>query len=79
MIWCSDKFKQSHPGLTNDIEQSLNRPAMIDAVGHSLLHLAGISTRFYVPENDILNARFTPRKRIVDENIDYDEVMNSKQ
>ncbi len=79
MIWCSNKFKQSHPELTNDIEQSLNRPAMIDAVGHSLLHLAGISTRFYVPENDILNARFTPRKRIVNENINYDEVMNSKQ
>lgn len=79
MIWCSNRFKESHPKLVNDIQLSQDRPAMIDIVGHSLLHIAGIETRFYVPENDILNTRFTPRQRIVDENINYDAVMNSKE
>ena len=77
IVWCSDKFKDNYPELVNDIQQAVDRPAMIDIVGHSLLRLASIGTRFYIPENDILNDSFTPRQRIVDENINYDEVMNN--
>ena len=77
MVWCSDKFKENYPELVAEIQQALDRPAMIDIVGHSLLRLASIDTRFYVPENDILNDSFTPCQRIVDENINYDKVINN--
>lgn len=79
IVWCSDKFKDNYPELVNSIRLAIDRPAMIDIVGHSLLHIASISTPFYTPENDILNDNFTPHQRIVDENINYDELMNSKQ
>lgn len=45
---------------------------MTDALPHLLIHLAGISTKWYSEQFDILSPRYNnQRKRLLEENVDY--------
>ena len=75
VIWCSDRYKQLHPEIVNDIRAAVNRKFMTDNVGQTLLRLGRISTEYYRPERDVTSPRFTTRPRILYDHVDYDAVM----
>ena len=65
MIWCSDKYIQNHPQLTERIRQALAKPMSSDILPHLLFRLASIKTPFYKPENDVLSKDYVVGKRIL--------------
>ncbi|MDY5259960.1 MAG: arylsulfatase, partial [Sodaliphilus sp.] len=75
VIWCSDRYKQLHPEIVNDIRAAVNRKFMTDNVGQTLLRLGRISTEYYRAERDVTSPRFTTRPRILYDHVDYDAVM----
>lgn len=75
MIWCSDKYKQRHPEIIQAIEASVNKPMSSDIVCNMLFHLAGIRTRYYRPQLDILSPQYHCPRRIVQDKYDYDKIM----
>lgn len=76
MIWCSDSFLRKYPEIRSNIEMARNRPFMTDNVCQVLFHLGNIKTNYYHEERDLLSPNFTPRKRIIDEQYDYDSIIN---
>lgn len=78
MIWCSDKFMEKYPEKVNLIRKSVNRPFMTDNVCHMMFNLGGIRTRYYHADRDLISPAFKPRKRIINNNYNYDEIMNTK-
>ncbi len=77
VIWCSDRYKQLHPEIVADIKAAVARPFMTDNVGQTLLRLGGVHSVYYRPERDVTSPRFTPRKRILYDHVDYDAVMRT--
>lgn len=78
MIWCSDIYKQAHPEIIDKIAASLGRPFMIDNLCQPLFHVGGIQTKYYYEDRDLLSPNYKPRKRIISDTFDYDNVMLSK-
>ncbi|WP_196593944.1 phosphoethanolamine transferase [Pectinatus sottacetonis] len=58
IIWASNKFKQTYPQKWTAIEQSVNRPYMTDDMIHTVLNIADIKTKEYVPSKSIINPAF---------------------
>ncbi len=77
VIWCSDRYKQLHPEIVGEIQAAVHRPFMTDNVGQTLLRLGRVNTEYYRPERDVTSPRFTPRKRILYDHVDYDAVMRA--
>lgn len=65
MIWCSGKYIQNHPQLTERIREALGKPMSSDLLPHLLFRLASIKTPFYKPENDVLDKEYVVGKRIL--------------
>ena len=78
MIWCSDKFIKKHPQLVCDLRRAATLPGMITDASYLMLRLAGVNSCYYKPELDISSPSYKPRKRIVYDKFDYDEVINKK-
>lgn len=76
MIWCSDTFKNKYPEMLDNIEKAQNSPFMTDNVCQILFHLGSVETNYYYEDRDLLSPNFTPRKRIIEEQYDYDSIMN---
>lgn len=78
VVWCSDRYRESHPEIVRRITASAARPLYVNDTYNLLLTLAGAKTRFYVPEHDIISPRFKPSLRIVNDAVDYDQMMGRK-
>lgn len=71
-IYCTPLYKEKHPNIYKDIVHAKKRQFMTDALPHLLIHLAGISTKWYSEQFDILSPRYNnQRKRLLEENVDY--------
>lgn len=71
-IYCTPLYKEKHPNIYKDIVNAKNRQFMTDALPHLLIHLAGISTKWYSEQFDILSPRYNnQRKRLLEESVDY--------
>ena len=79
MIWVSDKYKETHPDVVNQIEKSVNRPFMTDDLPHLMLDLAGIECEWYDPSRSLINDQYNMnRKRLLeDSKQDYDEIVEN--
>jgi len=78
-IWCSHRYMVNHPEIAHAIVTSRSRRFMTDALPHMLLYLAGIHTKDYRPELNVLSSDYDEqRPRIVKATADYDEVMNQE-
>ena len=78
-IWCSHSYMVAHPETFGRIVASKNRRYMTDALPHLLLGLAGIHAPCYRPQLDLLNDEYDEsRKRILKNQVDYDEVMRNE-
>ena len=74
-IWCSHKYAVRHPEVFDEIVRARSRRLMTDAVPHLLLYLAGIHTKNYHPEYNILSDRYhEKRSRVIKATVDYDKL-----
>lgn len=74
-IWCSPRYAAVHPEVFKQVIEARQRPLMTDALAHTLLYLAGISTRWYKPEYDVLSADYNEKRpRILKNTTDYDKL-----
>jgi heptose-I-phosphate ethanolaminephosphotransferase len=59
------------------VEQALHKPFMIDALAHTLVYLAGIHTKSYRQDLNVLSIKYNAtRKRIIKNEADYDDIIN---
>ncbi len=73
-IYCTRKYRRSHPDIARAIKQAKNKPYMTDALSHLLLGLAGIHTPAYRPEYDLLSPQYNAKRpRILKNTTDYDK------
>lgn len=63
IVWCSEKWKQSHMTEWDTILQAADREFSTDNVCHMLFRLAGIKTKTYVAERDLLSPEFIPQTK----------------
>lgn len=78
-IWCSEAYKKAHPDVWDAIVRQRTLPFMTDAIGHTLLNIAGINTGCYVPQVDVLSPHYNPqRRRIIKESVDYDQLVKQQ-
>lgn len=63
IVWCSEKWKQSHKTEWETIMQAADREFTTDNVCHMLFHLAGIKTKSYQAERDLLSPEFIPQTK----------------
>lgn len=76
LFYVSDTYKHQHPDLVRDIQAAQHRPFIATMLPFVLFHLAGISQRDYRPELDLLSPQYdTHPKRIIREDVDYDQLM----
>lgn len=64
-IYCTGKYKETHPQTVSQIEASLARPFMTDDLPHLLAGLAGIRCKEYQAQRDLISPDFNkdrPRK-----------------
>ena len=75
LIYVSDIYKENHPELVQEIEAATDRPFITDDLPHLVLHLAGIGTKWYRPERDLISPLYqNDRPRLINnELINYDE------
>ena len=74
-IWCSHKYAVRHPEVFDEIVRARSRRLMTDALPHLLLYLAGIHTKNYHPEYNILSDRYhEKRSRVIKATVDYDKL-----
>ena len=74
-IFCSYKYAAKHPDIYKEIIAAKNRRFMTDALPHMLLYLAGIHTKDYHAEYNILSPQYNEmRPRILKNTTDYDKL-----
>lgn len=65
-IWYSEKYRENHPDICEQVEAAKDRPWTTAHLGHLMLYLAGISSHdFYHEWANILSDRFEKRKRYI--------------
>lgn len=74
-IYCTDKYQAAHPEICNEVKIAKEKPYMIDALPHMLMYLAGIHSKEYKPQYNILSPQYdAKRKRILKNTTDYDSL-----
>lgn len=74
-IYCTHSYAVSHPHIFKAIKDARERRFMTDALPHLLLGLAGIHTKDYHPEYDLLSPQYDQmRPRILKGSADYDQL-----
>ena len=77
MVWCSDRYIDTHPELYKQLKASVSRPGMVTDAGNLLLRLAGITTPYYIAGRDISSPHYKPQRRIVFDKYDYDLIVDA--
>lgn len=77
IVWVSDKIKNQNVELCNNIASSVLKPYSLDRIGHFILQLAGVKTKYYSAEDDILSNQFKEKNRFIylsgqDKTINYE-------
>lgn len=65
MIWCSDKYKQKHPDIVNDIQKALHRPFRTDDICQVLFHIAQLNTSYRREKYDLLSPAYVPLRQSI--------------
>lgn len=74
-IWCSRSYIAQHPDIYRQILDARNRRFMTDALPQLLLYLAGIKTKDYREENNLISPKYNEsRPRILKGTTDYDKL-----
>lgn len=74
-IWCSHSYAVRHPEVYGRILDARKRPLMTDAFAHTLLYLAGIHSKDYLEQYDVLSPKFNEqRPRMLKMQVDYNKL-----
>lgn len=74
LIWVSDKYKEKRPENVKRIQKALNRPYMTDNLVHTIIDLAGITTKQFDATKSVVNEAFVIRDRIVADGKKYEDL-----
>ena len=76
-IYCSHRYALAHPQVFKAIKDAKGKRFMTDALPHMLVWLAGISTKSYHPQYNLLSPDYNEmRPRILKGTADYDKLRN---
>ncbi len=79
-IYCSHKYAVRHPEVFKAVKDAKNRRFMTDALPHLMLGLAGIATKDYHAEYDLLSPDYDEmRPRILKATADYDKLRDAER
>lgn len=79
-VYCSKKYIANHPEVFREIKAAKNRRFMTDALPHMLLYLAGIYTKDYHAEYNILSSKYDEKRpRLLKNTTDYDKLVEAKK
>ena len=74
-IYCSHRYALAHPQVFKAIKDAKGKRFMTDALPHMLVWLAGISTKSYHPQYNLLSPDYNEmRPRILKGTADYDKL-----
>jgi heptose-I-phosphate ethanolaminephosphotransferase len=74
-IWCSNKNRELHPEIYNAVRAARQRPFMTDNLPHILLSLAGIYTKDYRSDYDLLSPLYnSKRPRMLKNQVNYNDL-----
>lgn len=77
-IWCSKRYTEARPDITEQVRAARKRPFMTDRMPHLLLYLAGISCPEYRSELNPLDTAYDEKyPRIIKNTADYDKLKNN--
>ena len=72
-IYTTPLYARNHPDVVAAIKTAAPKKYMTDALSHLLMGLAGIHTKYYKPQYDILSPQYDEsRRRLLKNNTDYD-------
>ena len=72
-IYTTPLYAKNHPDVVAAIKAAAPKKYMTDALSHLLIGLAGIHTKYYKPQYDILSPQYDEsRRRLLKNNTDYD-------
>ena len=75
MIWCSNKFKATHPNVISSIILAKDKPFMNDNVSQILMGLVRMNTHYYKTKRDLISPQYEPYShRNVQNTINYEEI-----
>ena len=63
LIYTPHLFRQNHPYLTKQIQESTNKPFNSDDLPHLLLYLAGIGVSDYLPTRNLIDPSYNTKKK----------------
>ena len=74
-IYCTHRYAVTHPEIFKAIKDAKDKRFMTDALPHMLVWLAGISSKDYRPEYNLLSPQYDERRpRILKHSADYDKL-----
>lgn len=74
-IWCSHKYAVSHPDVFKAIKDAKDKRFMADALPHMMVWLAGIHSKDYHAQYNLLSPDYDEmRPRILKNSVDYDKL-----
>ena len=74
-IYCSHRYAVTHPEVFKAVKDASDKRFMTDALPHMLVWLAGISTKSYHPQYNLLSPDYNEmRPRILKNSADYDKL-----
>ncbi|MBQ8655564.1 MAG: phosphoethanolamine transferase [Prevotella sp.] len=74
-IWCSPLNRQRHPDIYASVKAARQRPFMTDNLPHLLLSLAGIHTKYYRADYDLLSTQYNAKRpRLLKNQVDYNKL-----
>ena len=77
-IWCSPKNRELHPDIYESVKAARKRSFMTDNLPHLLLSLAGIHTKDYRPDYDLLSPQYNnQRPRMLKNQTDYNQLLKN--
>ena len=79
-IYCTHRYAVTHPEIFKAIKDAKDKRFMTDALPHMLVWLAGISTKDYRPEYNLLSPQYNERRpRILKHVADYDKLCDAER
>ena len=76
-FYFTEAYREKHPEIVETAISVKNKRYMTDIISHTLINLAGIQSKYYRPEYDILNPAYDEqRKRMIRNQRDFDAIVS---
>ena len=74
-FYFTEAYREKHPEIYKKVLSVKDKRYMTDIISHTLIYLAGISSKYYQSQYDILNPAYNQkRKRIIRNQREYETI-----